>query len=70
MTNIDIKKLSIEDLVNYYKATKELCQRYEKSIKNYDGSINTDGETYRKYDKFSKTYLKLLEEMEARVSEL
>lgn len=69
MRNI-IKESREDELLCYYKIAKELCQRYENSIKNYDGSIITDGETYQKYEKLSKVCLKLLDEMESRVLDL
>ena len=69
MAKIDISKLSIEELISYEKAAKEVCLRYENTIKNYDGSIRF-GDEYTKYEKYHKVYLKILSELEDRISDL
>lgn len=70
MEKMELSKLSIGDLYYYTQASKDICMRYENNIKVYDGSIRTEGDDYKKYDKFNKIYLRLLEEIERRVSEL
>ena len=70
MAKSDISALSISELYFYAQATKNICTRYENSIKVYDGSIRTDGDDYEKYDKFNRIYLKILDEIEKRVSAL
>ena len=70
MAKSDISTLSISELYFYAQATKNICTRYENSIKVYDGSIRTDGDDYEKYDKFNRIYLKILDEIEKRVSAL
>ena len=70
MAKVDISKLTIEELVNYEKAAKQVCLRYENTIKNYDGSIRTTDEDYTKYEKYHKVYLRILSELESRISDL
>lgn len=70
MAKSDISNLSISELYYYTQATKEICSRYENNIKVYDGSIRTEGDDYDNYNKFNKIYLKLIVELEKRVSEL
>lgn len=70
MDKMDITKLSIADLYYYAQASKDICVRYENSVKVYDGSIKTEGDDFEKYNKFNGIYLKILAEIERRVSEL
>ena len=70
MEKTDISKISISDLYFYEQAAKEICTRYENNIKQYDGSIRTEGNEYNSYSKFNKIYLKIMEELENRVSKL
>ena len=66
----NLSTLNISDLYFYEQAAKEICTRYENTIKQYDGSIRTDGHEFANYDKFNKIYLKIVEELEKRVSNL
>lgn len=68
--NTNLSTLSIADLYFYEQAAKEICTRYENTIKQYDGSIRTEGNDFSRYDKFNKIYLRIIEELENRVSNL
>ena len=68
--NTKLSELSISDLYYYEQAAKEICTRYEKNIKQYDGSIRTEGDDYYSYNRYNKVYLKIIEELEDRISKL
>jgi hypothetical protein len=70
MAKIDISKLSVEELVHYEEAAKKVILHYENSIKVYDGSIRLNSADYEAYEKYNKVYLKILRELENRLSEL
>lgn len=70
MAKIDISKLTIDELVHYEEAAKRVCLRYENNIRVYDGSLRVDSDDYAKYDKFNQIHLKIIREMENRLSEL
>jgi len=70
MAEVDIKKLTIGELIDYEKAAKAVCLRYENNIKVYDGSLRTNSLDYDLYEKYNKIYLKILSELEDRVSKL
>lgn len=63
------QKLSLLELINLEKATYSICRKYENSIKNYDGSINQNGNDYYKYQKFNDIHNKIIIEMENLVLE-
>lgn len=75
-SNVENKKddklnsLTITDLVNAEKAIKSVCQRYENSIKNYDGSISHNTPNYKKFQLFNELHHKVLNKMEEKLMEL
>lgn len=70
MDKKNISNLTLDELVTCEKAAKSVILRYENNIKMYDGSIRTGGEDYVNYEKFNKIYLRIIDEMEKRISDL
>jgi len=66
--SIKLEELSISDLIKYESAAEILCKFYENIVKNYDGSVIDDVEEYKKYTKYNKIYLSILNELENRLS--
>jgi hypothetical protein len=67
---LKINDLSIIDLVYAEKCAKIVCQRYENSIKNYDGSIAQSSLEYNKFREFIDIHQQLLNKMEERLLQL
>ena len=60
-------QISLEDLLNAEKAAKIICQNYEKSLRNYDGSIDENNEGFKKFDHFNKVHIHILELLEKEI---
>ena len=69
-TNEKFSQLTIMELVYAEKAAKIICQRYENSIKNYDGSIARNSVEYNKFKKFNNLHQELLDKIEETLSRL
>ncbi len=67
---MDLKKLSIDELLQYEEAAQIVCTRYENNLKMYDGSITNSGPEFLKFDKYNKLYLRIFEEIENRLNAL
>ena len=67
---VDIKKLSLAELIDYEKAARIVCSNYEKSVKMYDGSISSTPENVRQFEKYISTYNKILKELEDRINKI
>lgn len=65
-----IKKVTLEELVSYEKAARIVCMKYENTIKNYNGTINSNGSDYNKFEKFNKIHNKIIEVIEEKLVEL
>ena len=63
-TNEKFSQLSLMELVYAEKAAKIICQRYENSIKNYDGSIARNSAGYDKFKQFNNLHQELLDKIE------
>ena len=68
--NDKLTDLSLTDLVYIEKSIKVVCQRYENSIKNYDGSISHNTPNYKKFQLFNELHHKVLNKMEEKLMEL
>jgi hypothetical protein len=66
----NIDTLSIADLVYVEQCVKSVCQRYENSIKNYDGTISHNSVEYKKFKTFLDIHHKILNKMEERLLQL
>lgn len=69
-TNEKFSQLTLMELVYAEKAAKIICQRYENSIKNYDGSIARNSVEYNKFKKFNNLHQELLDKIEETLSRL
>ena len=70
VTEDKFSQLSLMELVYAEKAAKIICQRYENSIKNYDGSIARNSVEYNKFKKFNNLHQELLDKIEETLSRL
>jgi len=61
--------MDLKDLLELEKATRIIVQRYENTIKNYDGTINDDTASFEKFSKYNKIYTKILEDIEKKIVE-
>ncbi len=69
-TSDKFSQLSLMELVYAEKAAKIICQRYENSIKNYDGSIARNSVEYNKFRQFNNLHQELLDKIEETLSRL
>ena len=65
-----IGNMSLIDLVYAEKCAKTVCQRYENSIKNYDGSIAHNSIEYKKFQRFNDIHQCILNKMEEKLLQL
>ena len=70
VTEENFSQLSLMELVYAEKAAKIICQRYENSIKNYDGSIARNSVEYNKFKQFNNLHQELLDKIEETLSRL
>lgn len=70
VTENKFSQLSLMELVYAEKAAKIICQRYENSIKNYDGSIARNSVEYNKFKQFNNLHQELLDKIEETLSRL
>jgi hypothetical protein len=70
VTEDKFSQLSLMELVYAEKAAKIICQRYENSIKNYDGSIARNSVEYNKFKQFNNLHQELLDKIEETLSRL
>lgn len=69
-TKTPIKDLDIISLLKYEEATRIICQRYENSVKRYDGTIANDSAEYKNFSKYINLRVSLLNEIEKRLDTL
>ena len=70
VTEDKFSQLSLMELVYAEMAAKIICQRYENSIKNYDGSIARNSVEYNKFKQFNNLHQELLDKIEETLSRL
>ena len=70
VTEEKFSQLSLMELVYAEKAAKIICQRYENSIKNYDGSIARNSVEYNKFKQFNNLHQEILDKIEETLSKL
>lgn len=63
-------KFSVSELVDQLKAAEEICKRYEKSVKMYDGTINNNTYEFNQFEKYNAIYSNILAELEKKLSEI
>ena len=62
--NEKFSHLSLMELIYAEKAAKIIGQRYENSIKNYDGSIAHNSVEYNKFKQFNNLHQEILDKIE------
>jgi len=70
VTEDKFSQLSLMELIYAEKAAKIICQRYENSIKNYDGSIARNSAGYDKFKQFNNLHQEILDKIEETISKL
>jgi uncharacterized protein YutE (UPF0331/DUF86 family) len=65
MKKDELKKYTLSELLEFEKAARVVCVRYENSTKNYDGSIinNSEYELFKKYNNFRNMVLNEIEKI-------
>lgn len=65
MKKEESKKYTLSELLEFEKAARVVCVRYENSTKNYDGSIinNSEYELFKKYNNFRNMVLNEIEKI-------
>lgn len=66
----DLNFLSIKELVYIEQATKIVCQKYENTVKNYDGSFKQNGDDYNNFKKFNTLRNKVISKLEEKLARL
>ena len=66
----DLNFLSIKELVYIEQATKIVCQKYENTVKNYDGSFKQNGDDYNNFKKFNTLRNKVISKLEEKLEEI
>lgn len=69
-TNEKFSQLTLMEMVYAEKAAKIICQRYENSIKNYDGSIARNSVGYNKFKQFNNLHQEILDKIEETLLKL
>ena len=64
VTEDKFSQLSLMEFIYAEKAAKIICQRYENSIKNYDGSIAHNSVEYNKFKQFNNLHQEILDKIE------
>lgn len=67
---INLNSLSIQELIYVEQATKIVCQKYENTVKNYDGSFRQNGDDYNNFKKFNTLRNKVITKLEEKLTEL
>ena len=68
--NEKFSHLSLMELIYAEKAAKIIGQRYENSIKNYDGSIAHNSVEYNKFKQFNNLHQEILDKIEETLLKL
>ena len=61
-----MEKYTLSELIQYEKATRIVCMKYESASKNYDGTIINNSE-YVKFKKYNDFRLDIISEIEKRL---
>ena len=70
MKKINIKDLSVSELLDYEKACSLICKYYENGLKNYDGSVNTNSLEYKKFQQYNNVRIEIINELSIRVTNI
>ena len=63
---VNLNSLSIQELIYIEQATRIVCQKYENTVKNYDGSFKQNGGDYNNFKKFNTLRNKVISKLEEK----
>ena len=66
---VNLNSLSIQELIYIEQATRIVCQKYENTVKNYDGSFKQNGGDYNNFKKFNTLRNKVISKLEEKLEE-
>ena len=67
---VNLNSLSIQELIYIEQATRIVCQKYENTVKNYDGSFKQNGDDYNNFKKFNTLRNKVISKLEEKLARL
>ena len=67
---VNLNSLSIQELIYIEQATRIVCQKYENTVKNYDGSFKQNGGDYNNFKKFNTLRNKVISKLEEKLEEI
>ena len=67
---VNLNSLSIQELIYIEQATRIVCQKYENTVKNYDGSFKQNGGDYNNFKKFNTLRNKVISKLEEKLARL
>ena len=67
---VNLNSLSIQELIYIEQATRIVCQKYENTVKNYDGSFKQNGDDYNNFKKFNMLRNKVISKLEEKLEEI
>ena len=62
--------MKLDDLLKQEKAARVVCQKYEKSLRNYDLTIKEDKDLNEKFKKYNELYSEILIKIEKELDKL
>lgn len=65
-----LELMTLEELVYAEKASRLVCQKYENTVKNYDGSFQQNTIEYEKFKKINTIHQNILNKIENKLLEL
>lgn len=65
-----IDSMTLPELVYAEKASRLVCQKYENTVKNYDGSFQQNTIEYEKFKKINTIHQNILNKIENKLLEL
>ena len=67
---VNLNSLSIQELIYIEQSTRIVCQKYENTVKNYDGSFKQNGGDYNNFKKFNTLRNKVISKLEEKLEEI
>ena len=67
---VNLNSLSIQELIYIEQATRIVCQKYENTVKNYDGSFKQNEGDYNNFKKFNTLRNKVISKLEEKLEEI
>ena len=64
-----LDRLSLEELILCEKAARIICQKYENTVKNYDGSFIQNGDEYNKFKTFNSMRNRIILKLEEKLTD-